>query len=457
VTEGAKVAAQVYQTMPVLPESDPTSQYVAQLGAHLASHAPGMKWPFTFHVVASPDINAFALPGGAIFVNLGTVQAAETEAQLAGVMAHETSHVVLRHATCNMKKQQTTNLLAGIGSIASQILLGSGAAGQISQAVIGGSSGLYGLRMSRDDEKQADLLGTDILYNSGYDPRGLPQFFEIIQGKYGAGGTQLLADHPNPGNRTEYVTAEIETLPRRTDAIISSAAFKRVHDAAMKQPTFTAQQVKDGAWKRANYASGPGPNAQSTAVLAQNTSQQPGVAGGQYSADGPVALNRAQLGVGASMVTHRGPYFGINLPANWQATSEADGGATLAPPGGSGAFGLVYGAIVGKAQTDGVTDEDSLQSATQQLAQQISQQNGGLRQLTQIQAIRLNGRLANAMELRGRSPLVENGNTLPEHEWLIATPTSDGDLHYIVFVAPERDFPALRPTFIAMLNSFKPQ
>ena len=163
VTEGSKVAAQVYKQMPVLPESDPVSLYVAQLGAHLTQHAPGMKWPYSFHVVASSDVNAFALPGGAIFVNLGTIQAADTEAQLAGVLAHETSHVVLRHVTCNMKKQQTTNIMAGLGQIASGILLGNGAGGQVAQAIIGGGADLYGLRMS-DDEKQADLLGTDILY-----------------------------------------------------------------------------------------------------------------------------------------------------------------------------------------------------------------------------------------------------------------------------------------------------
>jgi beta-barrel assembly-enhancing protease len=157
VTEGSKVAAQVYQQMPVLPESDPVSQYVAQLGAHLATHAPGLKWPYTYHVVASSDVNAFALPGGSIFINLGTIQAATTEAQLAGVLAHETSHVVLRHSTCNMKKQQTTNVVAGLGALASAILLGNGLGGQAAQAIIGGGAGLYGLRMSRDDEQQADL------------------------------------------------------------------------------------------------------------------------------------------------------------------------------------------------------------------------------------------------------------------------------------------------------------
>ena len=465
VTEGAKVAAQVYQQMPVLPESDPVSVYVAQLGAHLVSHAPGLKWPFTFHVVASQDVNAFALPGGSIFVNLGTLQAAETEAQLAGVLAHEASHVVLRHSTCNMKKQQTTNMLAGVGSLAARILLGNGAIGQVSEAIIGAGNGLYGLRMSRDDEKQADLLGTDILYNAGYDPRGLPQFFEIIQAKYGSGGAQLLTDHPNPGNRTEYVNAEIAKLPRRPNAIVTSAAFKRMHAAAMQERTYSAQQVKDGAWKSGGFASGPGQGGavQNSQYSRQNdaaTNQQPtsnGGQGGQYGANGPVSLNRVQMGVGGRMGTLRGQNFQINAPANWQATSDQGGGATVAPVGGSGTFGLVYGAMIGSAQADGITDEDSLANATQQLAEKVSQANGGLRQMTKIQTMTLNGEMADGMELRGRSPLVENGMTLPEHEWLVAMPSSDGDLHFIIFVAPERDFSTLQPVFEAMLKSFRPQ
>ncbi len=462
-TEGAKVAAQVYQQMPVLPESDPVSRYVAQLGAHLASHAPGLKWPFTYRVVASSDINAFALPGGSIFVNLGTVQAAETEAQLAGVIAHETSHVVLRHSTCNMKKQQTTNLLAGVGSLASQLLLGNGMAGQIGQAIIGGGSGLYGLRMSRDDEKQADLLGTDILYNSGYDPRGMPQFFEIIQAKYGAGGAQLLTDHPNPGNRTQYVDQEIATLPRRADAMVTSAAFSRVHTLALQEKTFTAEQVKAGAWKNGSYAPSAGQssvnggNANYSGTGQAAAGGEGGPNAGQYGAEGPVALDKAQLGVGVRMAGFRGQNFRIDAPANWQAKAETGSGVTLAPAGGSGAFGLVYGAVIGAAQADGVHDEDSLANATQQLAQQISQQNGGLRQISQIQTMNLNGQLASGVELRGRSPLGENGTSVPEHEWIVTTPSSDGDLHYMIFVAPERDFPQLRPTFVTMMNSFRPQ
>jgi hypothetical protein len=436
--------------MPVLPESDPVSLYVAQLGAHLVTHAPGLKWPYSFHVVASSDVNAFALPGGAIFINLGTIQAAENEAQLAGVLAHETSHVVLRHATCNMKKQQATNIMAGLGQLASGILLGDGAAGQAAQAVIGGGAGLYGLRMSRDDEKQADLLGTDILYNSGYDPRGLPQFFEIIQGKYGAGGAQILTDHPNPGNRTEYVNQEIETLPRLTNPMVTSAAFKRAHELALKEPTLTAQQIKDGVWKNGNYAAGPQVNPVSSPA-ADTASPS------QYGADGPVALNRSQLGIGSRLTPYQGANFRMNYPSPWQVTGATNAGATLAPAGGFGAFGLAYGAVVGTVQAKGaIMDADSLANATAQLAQQLSQQNGGLQQVGALQTLKLSGQMANALELRGRSPVVQNGTTLPEREWLVTTASQDGDLHYIVFVSPEPDFPQLRPLFVSMMNTFRP-
>ena len=450
VTEGSKVAAQVYKQMPVLPESDPVSLYVAQLGAHLVAHAPGLKWPYSFHVVASSDVNAFALPGGAIFINLGTIQAAETEAQLAGVLAHETSHVVLRHATCNMKKQQATNIMAGLGQLASGILLGDGAAGQAAQAVIGGGAGLYGLRMSRDDEKQADLLGTDVLYNSGYDPRGLPQFFEIIQGKYGAGGAQILTDHPNPGNRTEYVNQEIDTLPRLTNPMVTSAAFKRAHELALKEPTLTAQQIKDGVWKNGNYAAGPQVNPVSSPA-AETASPS------QYGADGPVALNRSQLGIGSRLTPYQGANFRMNYPSPWQVTGATNAGATLAPTGGFGAFGLAYGAVVGTVQANGaIMDADSLANATAQLAQQLSQQNGGLQQIGALQTLKLSGQMANTLELRGRSPVVQNGTTLPEREWLVTTASQDGDLHYIVFVSPEPDFPQLRPLFVSMMNTFQP-
>ena len=130
-TEGAKVAAEVFKQMPVLPDGSPISRYIQQLGAKLVAVTPGYRWPFNFHVVASEEINAFALPGGAMFVNLGTIQAAETETQLAGVMAHELSHVVMRHSTCNMTKQQSIGTWAALGQLGAAIALGNGALGSM--------------------------------------------------------------------------------------------------------------------------------------------------------------------------------------------------------------------------------------------------------------------------------------------------------------------------------------
>ena len=217
------------------------------------------QWPFNFHVVASAEINAFALPGGSIFVNLGTVQAAETEAQLAGVMAHEISHVVMRHSTCNMARAQRRGLLYGLGAIGSAVLLGNGAAGGLAQAGLGMGQNLDMLHMSRGDESQADLLGVDILYDAGFDPRGLPQFFETIQAKYGAGGAQFLSDHPNPGNRTEAVNQEIAKLPARTGAVVTTPEFTRVHALAMKELAVDSKAMAAGAWRQSGlYATGPG-------------------------------------------------------------------------------------------------------------------------------------------------------------------------------------------------------
>src|SRR5713101_7991559 len=140
-TEGAKFAAEVFKQMPVLPDSSPVSQYVRRLGAQLADHAPGYRWSYNFHVVASEDINAFALPGGSIFVNLGTIQASETEAQLAGVIGQEISHVVMRHSTCNITKQQTKSIWYGLGQIAAGAVIG-GDLGSLAAQGIGYGAGL---------------------------------------------------------------------------------------------------------------------------------------------------------------------------------------------------------------------------------------------------------------------------------------------------------------------------
>src|SRR5499433_4157817 len=120
--------------MPVLPDSSPETQYIRQLGQKLvATIPPQNSWPFEFHVVAQKEINAFALPGGPMFVNIGTITAAANEAQLVGVMGHEMSHVYMQHSAKQASKAQTTGLLAGLAEGALGATVGGKASGMVGQ------------------------------------------------------------------------------------------------------------------------------------------------------------------------------------------------------------------------------------------------------------------------------------------------------------------------------------
>jgi beta-barrel assembly-enhancing protease len=449
-TEGAKVAAEVFKEMPVLPDNSPISRYVQQLGAKLVAVTPGYRWPFNFHVVASEEVNAFALPGGAMFVNLGTIQAAENEAQLAGVMAHELSHVVMRHSTCNMTKQQSIGTWAGLGQLGAAILLGNGAAGSMATQGIGLATGLGFLRMSRDYEKQADLLGAGILYDAGYDPRGLPQFFETIQAKYGEGGAQIFSDHPNPGNRTQYVNAEIATLPPHEHPTVTSAGFTQARALAAKEKTYNAKEIQSGAWRHSGkYALVSGGPAGIVPAPASGGNDVQSAASG-------ARLSGAALGLNDKMAVYQGKGFVVNFPASWQKGASQNGGAAFVPPNGAGHAGIAYGVVIDGARWQGgVRDANTLAQATNALAQRLSQDNGGLEQASQLTAITVGGQPANSVELRGRSPISDSGQQLEERDWLVTVARPDGNVSYLVFIAPEPDFATLKPVFGAMLESFQ--
>jgi len=239
---GKENAAQVMKQLPVLPDSEPVTQYVQRLGARLGDRAPGYKWPYSFHVVNVKEINAFALPGGPIFVNLGTIQAADNEAQLAGVMAHEISHVVQRHGTRAASKQMGAQLpIAILGGI-----LGNGTLAKAAELGISFGVGSYFLKNSRRAESEADLLGTDIMYDTGFEPRQMAVFFEKLEKQMGAGAnsavSQLLSDHPNPGNRVEAVSREVKTLMPRT-YLADSADFRQIKTRVTGMKPLSSQEV----------------------------------------------------------------------------------------------------------------------------------------------------------------------------------------------------------------------
>src|SRR2546426_9756588 len=317
VQAGQQASAQASKQLPLLPDSDPLTKYVQRLGAQLAAHAPGEKWPYRFHVVNQKEINAFALPGGPVYVNLGTIQAADNEGELAGVMAHEISHVVRRHGARAASKQMAAQLpLAILGGI-----MGRGALSQAAQLGISFGVGSYFLKNSRQAEREADLLGTDIMYDTGFDPHAMAQFFTKLQrqGGSGARGPQFLSDHPDPGNRAEAVSREASTLPRKSNYRGDSPDFREIKQRVSAMSPLTAQQI---------------------AALQKQ---------GGISAAGVPESDQSPSG---SMRSFNHSHFQISYPENWQVFGDRNSAVTIAPRSGVSQNAVAYGVMINDFQPE---------------------------------------------------------------------------------------------------------
>src|SRR6187431_1850416 len=233
---GRQAAAEVRKQYPII-EDKRIASYLGSLGDRLVAVAPSnlkqSVYEYSFTPVNMKEINAFALPGGPMFVNRGMFDAAATEGEVVGVMAHELSHVLLRHGTANATKAENPWLQLGqIAGVVGGAVVGGAAGSAIAQSSQFGLGTLL-LRYSRDYEKQADLLGAQTMARAGYDPRELARMFETIEkeSKGSGGAPQWMSSHPNPGNRSAYITKEAEALTIATAADTSQfgpikAAFK---------------------------------------------------------------------------------------------------------------------------------------------------------------------------------------------------------------------------------------
>src|SRR6185503_5365100 len=189
-------------------------EWVQSVGRRLVNAIPPefqhKEFTYTFEVVNQKEINAFALPGGPMFLNRGMIEAAKAEGEVAGVMGHEISHVALRHGTAQATKGQKFQLGAILGQVAGAVV--GGTAGAIIAQGSQFGLGTYFLKYSREYESQADLLGAQILARAGYDPRQMANMFKTIEAQGGGGGPEFLSDHPNPGNRYARITDEARSL-----------------------------------------------------------------------------------------------------------------------------------------------------------------------------------------------------------------------------------------------------
>ena len=201
-------------------------EWVATGRVFSAQEARASGFPFTFEVVADPSINAFALPGGPMFIHTGLLKAVDNEAQLAGVMGHEMSHVILRHGTNKASKAQLIQLPA---LLAGQVAGGS-MLGRLAQAGIGLGANSVLLKFSRGAESQADLMGSHLMAEGGYNPMQMARFFEKLNSQGGSRTLEFLSDHPNPGNRERAIEEEADRLPQRNYSF-QTGAFDRMKQA----------------------------------------------------------------------------------------------------------------------------------------------------------------------------------------------------------------------------------
>ncbi|PYS85903.1 MAG: peptidase M48 [Acidobacteria bacterium] len=225
------------------------TEYVNRVGQNIVLHSDA-KVPFTIKVIDSDEVNAFALPGGFFYVNKGLLLAADNEAELAGVMAHEIGHVAARHAMENEAKMRALN----IGMLAG-ILLGGPIIGNV--LYNGGSffEGMAFLRFSRAAESEADKLGVQYMWAAGYDPGAMATMFEKLEAKNKKKpGTlaKMFQDHPAPADRRAAALALAARFPEKEEYVISSSEFQRVKNRLLRlsnaraSSTGTIQGSDDG-------------------------------------------------------------------------------------------------------------------------------------------------------------------------------------------------------------------
>jgi beta-barrel assembly-enhancing protease len=420
---GRQAAAEAEQQLPIMHDDEVTS-YVETVGQKLVQAIPAeLRHPefhYTFEAVNVREINAFALPGGPMFVNRGMLEAAHNEGEVAGVMAHELSHVVLRHGTAQANKAQKYQLGEVAGAVLGAII-GGRVGSVIAQGAQFGLGAAY-LRFPREYERQADIEGSHIMARAGYDPRDMANMFKTIEQTSGGGGPQWLSDHPNPGNRYEYITAEAKSLNVR-NPVHDTRAFDQLRAHLKKLPPAptTEEATKNAKERTAGRGeSGEPPSGRVDSPSSRYTSYD------------------------------EGGLFRVSVPSNWREL-QSESSVTFAP---EGAYGQAHGASV---FTHGVeigvarNETHDLQTATTELVQSLAQGNprlsrpGGYRRATVGGRQGLTTTLSNVSEATGQ----------PETIQLFSTLMPDRNLLYVIAVAPSNQFGEYQSAFQHVAESIE--
>jgi Zn-dependent protease with chaperone function len=420
---GRQAAAEAEQQFPLMRDRE-VEEYVEDVGRRLVAAIPEQfqhpEFQYFFKVINARDINAFALPGGPMYVNRGMIEAAGREGEMAGVMAHEISHVALRHGTAQATKGQKYGLLAGILGIGGQILGGpAGAAAQIA----GQGVGVYFLKFSREYETEADILGAQILARANYDPRDLATMFQRIQQQGGGSSGGFLSSHPSPQNRYARINQEAQYL-RVNNPIRDSQEFNRIK--ARLRGYGAAPSMAEIAQSGQRYPTEGG----------TNTSNSPG-----GRVDYPSTRYRAYNEFG---------FLGVSVPDNWREL-RGNNSVWFSPEGGYGSYqgqdvfthGVNFGVFRSQSR--------DLRQSTQELINSFTQGNSNMRTSGGLQRSSLGNRTGYSVQLTN----INEATGQRESVALVTTQLRNGDVFYMVAVAPQNEARSFADAFNSIHRSVR--
>ena len=445
---GRQSAAQAERQLRLLNDRN-VDRYLNQIIGKLAAQAPGARYPYAIKAVNDSAINAFSLPGGPMYVNRGLFEAARSEAELAGVLAHEMSHVALRHATHQASKAYLGQ--AGLGILGG--LLGKNGANtsQIVNAVGGLGLNAVFLKFSRDAEYQADQLGAEVMAKAGYNPVAMANFFELLRSEQGRDPGKLerfFSDHPPAADRETRIRSQARSLQLAQSRDVGG--FDRMSADLRKRS--------------------PAPSAVARRL------EEPRDQGSRNPDSGQYDVRVEQPSSRFERFDQRNGFFTIEHPDNWRAYgSEAGFAVSFAPQGGvidtgNGQQAMLYGVIVNHyAPFEGDTArqqesqqrsyapfEDttqwrgSLADATDDLVRQIIRSNSYLRaQDGQARREQIDGASSYSVVLSGRSPVTGQ----EERVTVVTRGLSDGDVIYALCIVPGSGYGSMASTFTHMLRT----
>jgi Zn-dependent protease with chaperone function len=418
---GRETSAKVEQQFPIIREEQLT-RYVQTVGDRLvAALPPEFRQPafdYRFKVVDASDINAFALPGGPMYVNRGMIEAARNEGEMAGVMAHEISHIALRHATAQATKQSSAgNVLGQLGLILGGAIVG----GQTGAQAGALAASAWMTKYSREYETQADILGARVMANAGYDPRDLANIFQTIAQRESSRTPEWLSSHPDPGNRYQNINQEAAKLNVTRNPYKLTREFQwaqnRLHGLP---PARTMAQIERDSQN------------------GRTSSTNNGMSGGRYSTAVLLPSTRTRVFSGSD--------FQIDVPSNWREFSANDG-ATFAPDGAFGDRGITHGAMIGVFRQQ----DNDLRSATDRFVNGLLQSNEYLRRNGGSTNAYISSMRGYSTALSGRSPITGRNESVT----IYTAGLRNGNVFYVITVSPESEDYRYDDAFRSMIESIR--